>query len=81
MESRISSAISSSTVLCGVGQDHGELLAADSRCDPFGRVHDSGDHSGNRTKTCISAEMTDVIVILLEKIGIEYEKGQSFAAE
>jgi hypothetical protein len=56
------------------------LLAVDSRCDPFGPVHDSGDHSGNRTRACISADVTDFGVILLEKIGIEYEKSQSFAA-
>src|SRR6202012_1808311 len=68
-----------STELGGVGQDYCELLAADSRCEPFGTVHDSGDHSGNRTQACISAEVTNVVVILLEKIGIEYEKSHSFA--
>jgi hypothetical protein len=69
-----------STELRGVGQDYCELLAANSRREPFGPLHDLGDHSGNRTQACVSAEVTDVIVILLEKIGIEYEKSQSFAA-
>jgi hypothetical protein len=69
-----------STELRSVRQDDCELLAADSRCESFGPVHDSGNHSGNRTQACISTEVTDVVVILLEKISIEYEKSQSFAA-
>ena len=70
----------SSTQFRGGWQDYSELLASDSRRDSLGCFRDARDYLSNRAQACISAYMTDFVVVLLEAIGIKDHKGQLIAS-